>query len=97
MTPDHAAPAVDDIEREFVSWVRDAVEDADVSGADNFLDAGGNSMTAMRLRAMLIAKHGVALDLAELFRRPMREALAGAARRLPDHTGATPDHGRTSR
>lgn len=42
----------------FLDWVRETLDDPDISGNDNFLDAGGNSLLAVELLSRFENKFG---------------------------------------
>jgi hypothetical protein len=61
-----------------VAWLRTTLDDAEITGDDNFLDVGGHSMIAINFNAWLTEEFGVTTDLAQLFQKTIREAVASA-------------------
>jgi acyl carrier protein len=67
-----------------VTWLRNAIQDDDITAADRFLDAGGHSMMAVQLSTWLAGRHGVEIDIAVLFQSTLEQtaesAIAASAR-----------------
>ncbi|MEW1614258.1 MULTISPECIES: phosphopantetheine-binding protein [unclassified Streptomyces] len=51
-----------DIESSVVDWLRNELDDQEITGDDNFLDIGGHSLTFARLNKHVGAAFGVVLD-----------------------------------
>jgi aryl carrier-like protein len=78
MNPTTAPQTADIVTDEVVAWLQEKLEDKEITGTDNFLEVGGHSMLAIELNASLVERHGTDLDLAQLFKNPIQEAVAQA-------------------
>ncbi|UXI70698.1 non-ribosomal peptide synthetase [Tahibacter amnicola] len=89
--PEHAAMRVctpsftDPREQRLVALCRELIGQDTITGEDNFFDAGGHSLLALRLLTRLEAETGVRLNLLRL----ANSSLRAIAEELPD--GITPD------
>lgn len=72
-----------EIEKAVVDWLRDELDDPDITAADNFLDLGGHSLTFARLNASLVDAYGVVLDLTVTYNGTLADAAVAAAAALP--------------
>jgi hypothetical protein len=61
-----------------LGWLREALEDGDLTVEDNFLAAGGHSMMAIQMRAWLAETYGLLLDLPSLFQQSLGDAVSAA-------------------
>ena len=75
-----------DVERSLVEWLRVELEDPEITGADNFLDIGGHSLTFSKLNQFLGDFFGAVLDMKTTYEEPLNVA---AAKTQPVE-GATP-------
>ncbi|PRW64656.1 acyl carrier protein [Actinopolyspora mortivallis] len=57
-----------------VEWLRNELEDFEVSEEDNFLDIGGHSLTFSKMNRYLGEKFGVSLDARKTYEGTLREA-----------------------
>ncbi|MEE1745578.1 MULTISPECIES: acyl carrier protein [unclassified Streptomyces] len=64
-----------DVERSLVGWLRDELEDPDITGADNFLDIGGHSLTFAKLNQHLSDSFGAVLDMKTTYEEPLGVAV----------------------
>lgn len=69
-TPDPA-----DIERSVVEWLRDELDDPEITGAENFLDVGGHSVTFSKLNQFLGDSFGAVLDMRTTYEEPLSVAV----------------------
>ncbi|GAA1681550.1 hypothetical protein GCM10009765_33350 [Fodinicola feengrottensis] len=67
-----------DLERLIAGVWQEVVGVQKVGVTDNFFDIGGNSLLAVRVRAHLVERHGLAVSLVDLFRYPTIRTLAAA-------------------
>jgi amino acid adenylation domain-containing protein len=79
----------DGVESDIADIWRELLRVSDVGADDNFFALGGNSLTAIRLKARVETRFNVVLDLAELFARPtvaaLAERVAASAQRVAAH------------
>jgi hypothetical protein len=73
-----AEPAAADLERAALAWLRAELEDPDITGAENFLEVGGHSLTFSKLNKHLADTFGVVLDMKTTYDLPLAEAVAAA-------------------
>jgi acyl carrier protein len=66
---------------EVVAWLRRALDDDDITGDDRFLEIGGHSMMAIELNTWVAERFDASVDLADLFRESVRDAIGAAAAR----------------
>ena len=80
VTPQAASRTADAarITQAALAWVREALEDGDITAEDNFLAVGGHSMMAIQLRSWLAETYGLDLDLPGLFQRSLGGAVSAA-------------------
>jgi hypothetical protein len=71
-----ASPA--DIEHSIVDWLRDELDDPEITGSDNFLDIGGHSLTFSKLNKVLSDSYGAILDRRTTYEEPLSVAAAKA-------------------
>ena len=64
-----------DVERSLVEWLRGELEDPEITGADNFLDIGGHSLTFARLNQHLSDSFGAVLDMRTTYEEPLGVAV----------------------
>ncbi|MEV5413217.1 acyl carrier protein [Thermopolyspora sp. NPDC052614] len=50
------------VEQAVVEWLREELDDPEITASDNFLDVGGHSLTFQRLNRYLSTTYGVTLD-----------------------------------
>ncbi len=62
----------------FLSWVREALDDGDISGDDNFLDVGGNSLLAVELIDRYEKKYGKKISMLSLLQKSINNAVANS-------------------
>ena len=62
----------------FLSWVREALDDGDISGDDNFLDVGGNSLLAVELIDRYEKKYGKKISMLSLLQQSINNAVANS-------------------
>ncbi|MCG7601501.1 acyl carrier protein [Halomonas sp. McH1-25] len=62
----------------FLSWVREALDDGDISGDDNFLDVGGNSLLAVELLDRYEKKYGKKISMLSLLQQSINNAVANS-------------------
>ncbi|MFC0435427.1 hypothetical protein [Kutzneria buriramensis] len=60
-----------------VEWLRTELNDPDITGAENFLDVGGHSLTFSKLNIFLGGTFGAELDKKLTYERSLSEAVAG--------------------
>ncbi|OON71547.1 phosphopantetheine-binding protein [Streptomyces tsukubensis] len=75
-----------EVERSLVEWLRDELEDPDITGGDNFLDIGGHSLTFAKLNQHLSDSFGAALDMKTTYEEPLDVAVT----RIKPVESATP-------
>ena len=61
------------VTNDMVTWLRNVIQDDDITGDDKFLEAGGHSMMATQLSTWLADKHGVEIDIAVLFQSTIEQ------------------------
>jgi hypothetical protein len=85
MNPVSVSTTADVVVKEVVAWLGRALDDSDITGNDNFLEVGGHSMMAIELNTWLAARFSASVDLADLFRGSIQDAVeaAIAARSTP--------------
>lgn len=64
------------VEQAAVEWLRSELEDPEITGAENFLDIGGHSMTFSKLNIFLGDSFGVQLDSKITYEKSITEAVA---------------------
>jgi len=74
---------VEEIERVVVEWLRTELDDPQISGADNFLDVGGQSLVFLRLNRVVADRFGVVLDQKVTYSEPLDAAVAAVAAAEP--------------
>jgi acyl carrier protein len=63
------------------AWLRNALDDPEITPEDNFLDVGGNSRISMKARHELQVQFGASLDPVDLFRLSIAQAVEKAISR----------------
>jgi acyl carrier protein len=64
------------VELSAVEWLRTELEDPEITGADNFLDIGGHSLTFSKLNKFLDDSFGVVLDMKTTYDESLGHAVA---------------------
>lgn len=87
-----AAAAANDgpLERELVAMWREVLRSDLTSAGDDFFQAGGTSLAAMRLCAMIERRAGVFVPVASLYDNPTARGMAEVIRRLREPGNAAP-------
>jgi acyl carrier protein len=67
-----------DIAETVVEWLRVELDDAEITGADNFLDVGGHSLVFSKLNKFLNESFGVVLDQRRAYEDPLSAAATAA-------------------
>lgn len=67
-----------EIESTAIAWLRESLEDPEITGCDNFLDVGGHSLTFTKLNAYLREHVGLSLDIQAMYEKTISEACADA-------------------
>ncbi|GHE70155.1 hypothetical protein GCM10018785_43310 [Streptomyces longispororuber] len=67
-----------DVEQSALKWLRDELDDPEITGADNFLDIGGHSLTFSKLNIFLGDSFGIVLDMKTTYDGSLAAALAAA-------------------
>jgi acyl carrier protein len=62
----------------FLDWVRETLDDPDISGNDNFLDAGGNSLLAVELLSRFENEFGKKISMISLLQQRITDAVENA-------------------
>ena len=75
------------LRRVWAQWVGTPAEA--ITGASNFLQSGGNSLTAMRMMTQLRRDHGLRIGVGEFLARPTFRNLSGLAN---DHSVRGPEY-----
>jgi len=75
---------VEEIRRAVVDWLRAELDDPQISGADNFLDVGGQSLVFLRLNKVVTDRFGVVLDQRVTYSDPLDDAVAAARPAVAD-------------
>lgn len=76
--PDELTAEVEDLT---LQWVRELLDEPDVTAEDNFLDLGGHSVLAVRLTRRAKERFGSDYDLMVLFEQDLATAAADLAAR----------------
>jgi len=79
---DDAVGAPEDLEHQLLGHFRRLLGDSRLSPDDNFFDAGGDSLSAMRFCAQLNELHAIELPLSALFEADSLGAVIGSIRQL---------------
>ncbi|HEY0640799.1 MAG TPA: hypothetical protein VGD67_24470 [Pseudonocardiaceae bacterium] len=66
------------VEKSVVEWLRTELDDAEITGSDNFLDVGGHSLVFSKLNEFLHGSFGVVLDQRTTYGEPLGVAVAAA-------------------
>jgi hypothetical protein len=76
-TNDHAARTASptEVEESVVEWLRGELDDANITGSDNFLDIGGYSLMFSKLNRFLRESHGIVLDMRTTYAEPLNVAV----------------------
>lgn len=65
-----------DVEAAVVKWLREELDDPEVSGGDNFLDIGAHSLTFSKLNTYLADSFGIALDARSTYEGSLGDAVS---------------------
>lgn len=63
------------------AWLRNALDDPEITPEDNFLDVGGNSRISMKARHEIQVQFGASLDPVDLFQLSIAQAVENAVAR----------------
>ena len=75
-----------DVESAVVEWLRVELDDAEITGSENFLDIGGHSLTFAKLNTFLGDSFGFVLDSRTTYEESISKAVADR-RPATDATG----------
>ncbi|WP_431042211.1 hypothetical protein ACQUSR_10015 [Streptomyces sp. P1-3] len=65
-----------DVEKSALEWLRTELDDPEITGADNFLDVGGHSLTFSKLNQFLGDSFGIILDMKTTYGESLSAAVA---------------------
>ena len=68
-----------EMESAVIIWLRDSLEDPEITGSDNFLDVGGHSLTFAELNEFARERFGLSLDIQIMYEKTISDACGVAA------------------
>jgi len=85
----HRAAGRDEVEQAAIRWLREDLDDQELTADENFLDIGGHSLTFSKLNAFLGATFGLRLDQKTTYEDSLSAAVSKAetAAEPPGSTG----------
>jgi hypothetical protein len=81
MPNSHDLPPAETIPLSILAWSRHLLGDPDLTPQDNFIDAGGHSLLAVRLGDLIATHYEAELDMATLFDHDLETVAADIERK----------------